>query len=80
MTEGPWRIGIVGCGRLAGGWDHPRENGLVTTHAQAYDNHPGFELVAAVDPDAGALRRFQQAWTVPHGLIAEDFYAQDPSR
>lgn len=78
MTEGPWRIGIVGCGRIADGWDHPRENGLVITHAQAYDNHPWFELAATVDPDA--VRRFQQAWAVPHGLIAEDLCAQDPCR
>ena len=67
MAGDLWSVGIIGCGRIAGGWDHPRERGPATTHAQAYHLHPGFELVAAVDPDDGALQRFQRSWGVPHG-------------
>ena len=65
MSEGPLRVGVVGCGRIAGAWDHPRSEGPVRTHAQAYYRHPGFRLAAAADPDAESLSRFQGAWEVP---------------
>lgn len=65
MSHRTWKTGIVGCGRIAGREDHPRADGPVETHAQAYYRHPNFELVAAVDPSVEELHRFQQAWHIP---------------
>ena len=44
---------IVGCGNIAGGFDH-EQPGTDTpfTHAGAYCRHGGFALAACVEPDA----------------------------
>lgn len=60
-----WRVGIVGCGRIAGLKDVPRSQGPVETHAQAYHRHPAFQLVAAADPSAERRHLFQKTWKVP---------------
>ena len=65
MAQTAWNVGIVGCGRIAGGNDFPRCGGLVRTHAQAYHQHPSFEISAAVDPAGGALDSFQAIWGIP---------------
>ena len=67
MTASRWRVAIVGCGRIAGGEDHPRREGPVVTHALAYYRHPDFTLEAAVDTDPHRLKSFQDAWGVPRG-------------
>jgi predicted dehydrogenase len=67
MNRPVWKVGIVGCGKIAGGWDYPRYAGPTVTHAQAYHRHPAFHLVAAVDTDESRLERFQRAWGVLHG-------------
>ena len=67
MSDHRWRVGITGCGKIAGGWDHPQESGDVATHAQAYYRHPEFQLVAVSDRDPEALGRFQRSWGVDRG-------------
>ena len=70
MSTTVWKVGIVGCGRIAGAKDFPASDRPIDTHAQAYHHHPRFELFAAVDPDAQALDRFQQIWNIPHGYVS----------
>lgn len=57
---------IVGCGRIAGGFD---EDGgtSVRTHAGAYRAHRGFRVVACVDPDPARREAFMDHWTIPSG-------------
>jgi len=75
----PWRVGIVGCGRIAGSKDQPNEVGPVRTHAQAYVRHPRFQLAAAVHPHQDTLRLFQQRWRIPRGrLSVEEMLEGEP--
>ena len=67
MSKGRWKVGIVGCGKIAGGWDGPQSEGPVVTHAQAYHRHPSFQLVAAAEPDPESLGRFQRTWGISSG-------------
>ena len=64
---------IVGCGAIAGGYDHadPRSTDVLT-HAKAYGLHDGFRAVACVEPDAQKRRAFQDRWEIPHGFAALD--------
>lgn len=63
---------IVGCGRIAGGADTPRDSGPITTHAQAYRRHPAFRLDAVCDPSRERRDAFQQRWDVPRAYESLD--------
>ena len=59
-----FRVGILGTGQIAGGYDLDRAPGErgVFTHAGAYRAQGGFRLAWAADPDAASLARFAAAW------------------
>lgn len=60
---------IVGCGRIAGGFNDADES-AVLTHALAY-RRLGVGLVACCDRDAARAARFAQRWEIPrHGSDA----------
>lgn len=58
---------IVGCGRIAGGFDEGRA-GPPLSHAGAYRAHGGFRLVACVEPDMARRNAFMAAWQVARGF------------
>src|SRR5688572_25624884 len=58
MMTGPFRIGIVGCGRIA------------NAHMQAVLAHPGAQLAALVDPDSGRAHAIAARFGVTP-LVAE---------
>lgn len=61
----PWRVLIVGCGNIAGGFDMARPaDAAPLTHAGAFAAHPGFQLSACVDPDAARREAFAAHWRV----------------
>lgn len=53
---------VVGCGRIAGGYNASRDDAFVLTHALAYLRHPRFVLRGCVDPDAAARAAFAERW------------------
>ncbi len=53
----PYRAGIIGCGRIAAGFDDDPRRGYVSTHAGAYIRTPGIELAALCDVDAARVQR-----------------------
>lgn len=55
------KAAIVGCGNIAGFLDTPSDRRIVT-HAHAYTEYPGVELVACCDPDAMQRERFRNVW------------------
>jgi predicted dehydrogenase len=57
-----YRALVVGCGRIAGGYNASRDDELVLTHALAYLRHPQFEIGACVDPDIDARAAFSERW------------------
>ena len=57
---------IIGCGKIAGGFDVGRAAGSSPlTHAGAYTADDRFELTACVDPDDSRRKAFAEHWCVP---------------
>ena len=52
---------IVGCGRIAGGYDVPHDD-QIRTHAKAYLRNPDCQLVGVCDSDFNSARRFSEIW------------------
>jgi len=65
VTTPSWQVGIVGCGRIAGLKDRPRNTGPIATHAQAYHRHPDFRLAAVFSHPMEEAHRFGEIWGVP---------------
>ena len=60
---------IIGCGDIAGGYDERGGNAdAVLTHAGAYRAHPGFRVVACIDPDTKRRAAFMAHWSVADGF------------
>lgn len=63
---------IIGCGAIAGGYDHDRAGLPPLSHAGAFAENPHFRLAAAVDPDAAKRVEFMARWDVPVGAASLD--------
>lgn len=64
-----WRVLIVGCGNIAGGFDTERAAHLPPlTHAGAYTRHGHFHLQACVEPDAARRTAFARRWGIQQGF------------
>ena len=59
-----YRAAVIGCGRVAGGFDDDPLRKSIWTHAGAYSAHPDTELVAAADLNPEALAAFGSRWGV----------------
>ena len=64
------RSAIIGCGRIAGGYDQMVPTEWSATHAGAYRLCPETELVAVADSDPETLKDFQEKW---HVLLSINF-------
>lgn len=53
---------ILGCGKIAGGYDFGRDDGIVRTHAKAYDLNTQICLTAVYDPSLSQMDCFQSYW------------------
>ncbi len=67
MKDHMLKSAIVGCGRIAGGYDRTIPTKWNLTHAGGYHLCPKVELVAVADPDFDVLKSFQKKWDVPRG-------------
>lgn len=61
---------IVGCGRIAGGFDERGQGSDVWSHAGAYTVHGGFRLAACVEPDAKKRSAFMKRWNIEQGFAS----------
>jgi predicted dehydrogenase len=68
----PLSVLIVGCGRIAGGFDERAAGEDIWSHAGAYTAHRGFRLVACVEPDATRRSAFMERWGIEHGFASLD--------
>ncbi|PHR99319.1 MAG: hypothetical protein COA68_08830 [Oceanobacter sp.] len=60
------RVLIVGCGRIAGGFDEHRGSTLFAlTHAGAYSKRDDVRVVACVDTNLELAKAFGQRWNIP---------------
>lgn len=60
-----YRAGIVGCGRIGSEFDDDPKRKTVSSHAGAYTNVDGVELVAVCDLDREKLKKCATRWQVP---------------
>ncbi len=56
---------LVGLGHIGMGYDLDVDSERVYSHARAFSQHPSFDLIAGVDPDARRCEIFQQTYGVP---------------
>lgn len=67
------RVLIVGCGKIAGGFDQGRfPNDLPYTHAGAYVRDGRFKITVCVEPDDNRRAEFMETWGVPVGVRSTD--------
>ena len=58
MTGDSLKTLIIGCGRIAGGFDINQKN-LPLTHIGAYRHHGKFEVNNCIDPDEKIRKEFE---------------------
>jgi len=69
LNSSPLPVLIVGCGNIAGQFDHNRSASVAPyTHAGAYTRDGRFNLSGCVEPDAARRAAFMAAWGVPIGF------------
>ena len=59
-----YKVGIIGCGRIAGGFEYLPNRIFPSTHAGAYLANPLTKLIAICDKDAGRLEQFSKKWKI----------------
>lgn len=74
MSNDIRKVGIIGCGRIAGMGDTPG-NPHVTTHARAIAGDPAYALVSCCDPDPAVAAEFGRKWSCArHYANPEEFF------
>lgn len=77
---------LVGLGQIGSGYDadlpfvldQSRSSARTLTHARALACHPGFSLVAGIDPSTEARERFSQLYGVPAYTDLSNWFALSP--
>jgi predicted dehydrogenase len=63
---------VIGCGRIAGGYNSGLGDPIVLTHALAYARHSDYLLAACVEPDEPSRHAFMKKWDIPSGYSSLD--------
>lgn len=58
LTAGPFRAGVIGCGRIGCAFDDDPRRLTIASHAGAYQACEGFSLTGIADPDPRRLERY----------------------
>lgn len=67
-----YRVLIVGCGNIAGGFDYAKKGDFwPLTHAGGYTRHGGFIITGCIDSDETTLKYFANYWNIH--IAAKDF-------
>jgi predicted dehydrogenase len=61
-----YRVGIIGCGRIASGFEDEKNRDHPCTHAGAFSKNPKTNIVCAADIDEQKLATFSKRWNVSH--------------
>jgi len=75
-----FKVAVIGLGNIGMGFDYDcPDASRILTHASAFHYHPGFELVAGVDPSSVARLRFTNKYGKPSfGSVSELWDAFSP--
>ena len=75
----PYRVVIVGCGNIGGGFDKDRpRDAWPLSHAGAFTRHEGFQILACVDQDESRRKDFASRWDI--GIQESNISALIPAR
>lgn len=69
----PWRVALVGCGRIGSLLEEDPLRAKPCTHAGAFASHPAFTLVAGCDLNRERLLRFGRQWHIGAAHLYEDY-------
>jgi len=73
MPEIKLNVLIIGCGKIAGGFDIGQDKDhLPVTHAGSYLHDGRFTIKACIDPDDTAREQFMDYWGIPTGYRSID--------
>jgi predicted dehydrogenase len=74
-----YRAVVIGLGKVGMGYDYSCHTNLhIMTHASAYYHHPGFSLIAGIDPDPNKRELFTQKYnTSAYASISEMGYSNE---
>jgi len=59
-----YKVGVIGCGRIASLMEQDKHRGTPTSHAGCYDVVEGAQIAAAADSHEGRLKAFGRKWNV----------------
>ena len=68
----PFKVCIIGCGKIAGRYDSPSNGPYIGTHARAYFEHDEFKITAICDHEKNNLNAFSKTWNVPNLYLDVD--------
>lgn len=72
------RVGIIGAGNIASRWDEVSTSMEAKTHAKAFSQTAGCQIVSILDQDTKRAEEAAQFWKIPHSTSKlSDFVAQD---
>ncbi len=60
-----YKVGVIGCGRIASLMEQDKHRDKPTTHAGCYDMVQRTQIVAAADAHEERLQAFGRRWNVP---------------
>ncbi len=63
---------IIGLGQIGMGYDYALDTHYVYTHARAFSMHDGFDLLGAVETDAGKRKLFEYRYKRPSYETVEE--------
>ncbi|MEQ9447953.1 MAG: Gfo/Idh/MocA family oxidoreductase [Rhodospirillaceae bacterium] len=69
----PWRVGILGLGNIAQGYDTP-DGPAINTHIKACLNEPRLTITALSDADAQQAERVARMWGLDASIYASDAF------
>lgn len=78
-SDAVYTAAVVGLGRIGLGYDLTSGEGEVLTHTRAFLKHPGFRLVAGVDPEEANRLAFERFSSTPsYASVSELLAAHRP--
>lgn len=67
MAKNTFKVGLIGCGRIASTLDDDPKRKYISTHIGAYKYAKSTDITAVCDRDTKKLRKCQEKWNIPRG-------------
>ncbi len=67
MLKNTFKVGVVGCGRIASTFDDDPKRKYISTHIGAYKYIKNTEIIAVCDRSTKKMEECQKKWNIPRG-------------